>query len=184
MANKYLDNTGLSRMWTRIKSYLSSNYATKSALNSGLAGKANSSHTHTTSQITNLASYVDGRIDNKLPSSSGPDIAIKDMGIDQNTTGAKTYTVPRMSVGDLYFCSGYANARSGSVTVKLPSGGTYLVWAPNNPSMNTYYTQPKDPYSGTYSGGSVFYLGQYGNHDDGTDEYSGASKNLIIYRKS
>ena len=184
MANKYLDNAGLSRMWTRIKSYLSSNYATKSALSSGLSGKANSSHTHTTSQITNLATYVDGRIDSKLPSNSGPDIAIKDMGINQNTTGAKTYTIPSMSIGDLYFCSGYANARSGSVTVKLPSGGTYLVWAPNNPSMNTYYTLPKDPYSGTYSGGSVFQKGQYGNHDDGTNEYSGASKNLIIYRKS
>lgn len=63
---KYLDSSGLSRVWAKIKSYLSSNYATKSALNSGLSGKANSSHTHTTGQITSLASYVDGRINNKI----------------------------------------------------------------------------------------------------------------------
>lgn len=39
-------------------------YATNSALTSGLAGKANASHTHTASQITDFNTSVDSRIEN------------------------------------------------------------------------------------------------------------------------
>ena len=53
---KYLDNAGLDHMWSKIKSYLGSNYSTKSELTSGLAGKANTGHTHTVSQITDFKS--------------------------------------------------------------------------------------------------------------------------------
>ena len=53
---KYLDNAGLDRVWDKIKAFLGSNYSTKSELTNGLAGKANSSHTHTVNQITDLSS--------------------------------------------------------------------------------------------------------------------------------
>ena len=48
MANsKYLDGGGLQRAWDRIKSWV----------NTQLAGKANASHTHTYSQITDLSTW-------------------------------------------------------------------------------------------------------------------------------
>lgn len=73
MANKkYLDNTGLSRMWSRIKSWINAqNYATQSALTSGLSGKANSSHTHTYSQITNLSTWKTNNFGSGSYSNSG-----------------------------------------------------------------------------------------------------------------
>ena len=51
----------LNTMDTNIKSLLSSTYATKTDLSSGLSGKANSSHTHTIANITNLQSVLDGK---------------------------------------------------------------------------------------------------------------------------
>lgn len=47
------------------------NYATTSALTSGLAGKANTSHTHTTSNITDLDSYLSDQLLDYLPLSGG-----------------------------------------------------------------------------------------------------------------
>lgn len=46
-SKKYLDKGGLEHTWTKIKSWV----------NTQLAGKANSSHTHTYSQITDLSSW-------------------------------------------------------------------------------------------------------------------------------
>ena len=47
MANKYLDQGGVEHLWSKIKSWA----------NTQLSGKANSSHTHTYSQITNLSTW-------------------------------------------------------------------------------------------------------------------------------
>lgn len=47
MANKYLDQGGVEHLWSKIKSWV----------NTQLSGKANSSHTHTYSQITNLSTW-------------------------------------------------------------------------------------------------------------------------------
>lgn len=59
MANKYLDQGGVEHLWSKIKSYISSQV---SSLNTKINGKANSSHTHTYSQITNLSSWWSSKV--------------------------------------------------------------------------------------------------------------------------
>lgn len=112
MANKYLDDSGLSRMWSKVKTYVSNNYATKSALSDGLAGKANSSHTHTSSQITDLQTKLD-----KIPT------------ITKSSATANMlnnhYTLPSLAVGEIRFHTLTANQIHNNRYVKLPSGGTY-----------------------------------------------------------
>ena len=89
MANKYLDQSGLSRVWTKIKSYLSSNYATKSSLSSGLAGKSNTGHTHTYSSITNLSTWKSNNFGSGSYSiSSGYEITVNSSGVAIGSTSA------------------------------------------------------------------------------------------------
>lgn len=103
MANKYLDDSGLSRMWSKVKTYVSNNYATKSALSDGLAGKANSSHTHTSSQITDLNTQLNKRL-----------TAV--------TTNATSRTLPSLSLNQLRF---FKVTLDVNTALYLPSGGTY-----------------------------------------------------------
>lgn len=87
--SKYLDEAGLQRTWSRIKSWLSSNYATISALNSGLSGKANSSHTHTYSSITNLSTWKSNNFGSGSYSiSSGYEITVNSSGVAIGSTSA------------------------------------------------------------------------------------------------
>lgn len=58
-----------------LKSELS-NYATTSALTSGLAGKANTSHTHTISQISGLQTELDSKLES---------VSLADLGITATT---------------------------------------------------------------------------------------------------
>ena len=100
MANKYLDQGGVEHLWSKIKSWLSSNYATKSALNSGLSGKANSSHTHTYSQITNLSTWKTNNFGSGTYNNSGK-FAIDenvDFGAHALVFGTKDFSVSANNV--------------------------------------------------------------------------------------
>ena len=110
MANsKYLSDSGLTRTWSRIKTYLSSNYSTKSELTSGLAGKANTSHTHTSSQITDL----------KITTGN-----MKSVGTYTITGGSTSTPVTLSSIAVNEFKTFTSNSYA---KFKLPSGGRYLI---------------------------------------------------------
>lgn len=111
MANKYLDNTGLTRMWSRIKSYLSSNYATKSALSSGLSGKANSSHTHTIAQVTNLQGELTQRLK----------YSYKDYGTKTGIVNADTIGIGEISFYRIHYPRG-----TDALIFNAPSSGRYF----------------------------------------------------------
>ena len=103
MANKYLDNAGLDHMWDKIKAYLSSNYPTKSELTNNLAGKANKSHTHTASQITDL----------------------KSNSIRPLSTEGTSRSLPAINIGEMKAINAETGYNSGE-NITLPSGGAYL----------------------------------------------------------
>ena len=95
-----------------------SGYATTSALTSGLAGKANTSHTHTISQITNLQTTLDGKaasshthsisqisglqteLDSKLESVSLADLGITATAAELNKLDGCTATVTELNYVD------------------------------------------------------------------------------------
>ena len=106
---KYLDNVGLGHTWDKIKAYLSGNYPTKSELTNGLAGKANSSHTHTSSQITDL----------------------KSNSIKPLSTVAGTNILPPINVGEMKV---YQQISGRNVI--LPSGGQYMILFISTVGMN------------------------------------------------
>ena len=104
MANKkYLDNTGLSRMWSRVKSYLSSNYA-------------KSSHTHTYSQITNLSTWKSNNFGSGSYSNSGT---------------LSIITKSKINVGNESLISNYDNINwldiSSTNGIKLNDGSTWWI---------------------------------------------------------
>lgn len=78
-----------------LKSELS-NYATTSALTSGLAGKANSSHTHSISQISGLQT----ELDSKLESVSLADLGITATAAELNKLDGCTATVTELNYVD------------------------------------------------------------------------------------
>ena len=106
---KYLNDSGLTRTWSRIKTYLSSNYSTKSELTSGLAGKANTSHTHTSSQITDLNTKTGN---------------MKSIGSYAVTGGSTSSPVTLASIAINDFKTFTSNSYA---KFKLPSGGQYLI---------------------------------------------------------
>ena len=134
-----------------------SGYATTSALNSGLAGKANTSHTHTISQITNLQTTLDGKaasshthsisqisglqteLDSKLESVSLADLGVTATaaelnqldGIDLDKYALKTEipTIPSLSGGAATTPGQYVSG----VTV---TGHTVIVTKANLPSTS------------------------------------------------
>lgn len=141
MANKYLDNAGLDRVWDKIKTYLTNNYAVKSHthtiaqitnLQTTLNGKANSSHTHTTSQITDLSSKGYISIGNK---------------VTYNSEGS-SYTLPASSVGVLIPCDILLSSSDINATIKAPSGGQYIV-------TGCYTSIITDNYALSVAGGAI-----------------------------
>ena len=107
---KYLDNAGLDRVWDKIKAFLGSNYSTKSELTDGLAGKANSSHTHTVNQITDLKTN-----------------SIKPL----NTAAGPTNILPSINVGEMKI---FHSDRG--INIILPSGGKFMVLFIAQPGIN------------------------------------------------
>lgn len=84
--SKYLDQGGVERLWSRIKSYISSQV---SSLNTKIDGKANSSHTHTYGQITNLSTWKTNNFGSGSYSiSSGYAITVNSSGVAIGSTSA------------------------------------------------------------------------------------------------
>ena len=134
MANKYLDDSGLSRMWSKVKTYMSNNYAAKShthtiaqitSLQTMLDGKANSSHTHTSSQITDLQTKSIRPLKTNGTTTTLPSINIGEM---------KAFRVTVPTLGDVY----------------LPSGGTYIAITPA--ASPTFFSENSS--QGVVSGGA------------------------------
>jgi hypothetical protein len=99
-------------------------YATNTALTQGLAGKANSSHTHTKSQITDFPTIPDAILKN------GNRGAIA--GYEQWTTAGATTTL-NVSSGDSLLM--IAEGAAATITVQRGSIGqvaTKLVWVHNS----------------------------------------------------
>lgn len=109
---KYLDDAGLTRMWTQVKSFLSSNYATKSSLSS-LQTTVNDKAT----KATTLAGY--GITDAYTKTQ------IDGLGHMKLTKGTGS-SIPSLSVNQFYVF--YGKTINGSI--KLPSGGNYYCNAP------------------------------------------------------
>lgn len=130
MANKYLDQGGVEHLWSKIKSYISSQV---SSLNTKINGKANSSHTHTYSQITNLNSWWTSK------------------------AGNLTFTGAPSGTGELYLRDGIfqaaVQADNYSVTLKQPAG--VMVFKPNSGSYTMLNLAGKDVELVTISSNSV-----------------------------
>lgn len=102
-------------------------YATTSALNTGLAGKANTSHTHTKSQITDFPAIPDT---STLIPKSGNRGALA--GYEQWTKAGATTTL-RVSSGDILLME--CGDKAATITVERSSAGqvaTKLVWVFNS----------------------------------------------------
>lgn len=102
-------------------------YATISALNTGLAGKANTSHTHTKSQITDFPAIPDT---STLIPKSGNRGAIA--GYEQWTKAGNTTTLS-VSSGDTLLME--CGDKAATITVERSSAGqvaTKLVWVFNS----------------------------------------------------
>lgn len=88
-------------------------YATTTALTEGLAGKANTSHTHTVDDVTNLQATLDGLNDGKIPKTGNRG------ALAGYSTSAVGTTVDASAKDSQY-------ATSGTVTVK--NGATGQAW--------------------------------------------------------
>lgn len=88
-------------------------YATNTALTTGLAGKANTSHTHTVADVTNLQTTLDSLIGGKIPKTGNRG------ALAGYSTSAVGTTVDASAKDSQY-------ATSGAVTVK--NGATGQAW--------------------------------------------------------
>lgn len=88
-------------------------YATNTALTTGLAGKANTSHTHTVADVTNLQTTLDSLKDGKIPKTGNRG------ALAGYSTSAVGTTVDAFAKDSQY-------ATSGAVTVK--NGDTGQAW--------------------------------------------------------
>lgn len=79
----------INTMGTDIKSLLSSTYATKIDLSNGLNGKANSSHSHTVNDVSNLQSVLDGKAESSH-NHSASNITSGTLPITRGGTGQTT----------------------------------------------------------------------------------------------
>ena len=118
MANKkYLDKTGMTEMWSKIKSWINSqNFAKKSTT---LAGYG----------ITNA--YTKTEVDNKISSSSGITASSSNATTTVGTEASgwltkQYYVLQSISVGQMKPFKATADA-GGKTEVRLPSGGSYIV---------------------------------------------------------
>lgn len=120
-----------------LKSELS-NYATTSALTSGLAGKANVSHTHTISQISGLQE----ELDSKLESVSLADLGVTATAAELNymdgvTSNVQTQLNEKVTSNHTHTTSQI----SGLATVAVSGSYNDLKDKPSIPSLSGYATQ-------------------------------------------
>lgn len=118
----------------------SSTYATKTELTSGLAGKANTSHTHVISDVTNLQSNLDAKVpttrtvNGKALSANvvigGGDIVVGGEGdyaedtVQEAINALKTAVNGKVDTNTTYT---FANGTDGSFTVTPSTGGAQKV---------------------------------------------------------
>ena len=126
------------------------NYATTSALTSGLAGKANTSHTHSISQISGLQS----ELDSKLESVSLADLGITATAAELNKLDGCTATVTELN---------YVDGVTSNIQTQL-----------NGKAASTHTHSASDIKSGTLAiaripTGSTASTVALGNHTHGTN---------------
>lgn len=85
-----------------------------------LSGKANSSHNHAISDITNLQNTLNGKSDSDHTHSYAP---IPTYVVQK---GSDSVTLPPMSIGQITLVNVYGSG-NGGLCVYLPSGGKYAV---------------------------------------------------------
>ena len=143
-----------------------------------MSGKANSSHTHTASQITDFTSQVDNRINSKMPDTSA---FVKKRSstyvLNSNrVNSAENIYLPSMSVGELLFFDVYyvrnASGSSADAYLKAPSGGSYSCLIPGGSGFGSSSTRAFD-----VSGGGTVAAG-------GPSSYPVVVAKGIILRKS
>ena len=135
-----------------------SGYATTSALTSGLAGKANTSHTHTIANITNLQSTLDGKaasshthsisqisglqteLDSKLESVSLSDLGVTATAAELNYVDGVTSNIQTQLNGKAASSHTHTTSQvSGLATVATSGSYDDLT---NKPSIPAAYTLP------------------------------------------
>lgn len=125
---KYTSEVDLSSYLT--KEDASGTYATKNELTSGLAGKANTTHTHTISQISGLQT----ELDSKLESVSLADLGITATAAELNQLDGKSLSNYALKT-DIPSLSGGAAATSGQyVSGVIVSGHKVTVTKANLPT--------------------------------------------------
>ena len=116
-------------------------YPSEKLVKAGLDGKANSSHTHSISQITNLQSTLDGK--------ANKNDVLKVVNLDAGTFTVSSndgeeysiITLPSMGVKTDNFITFKTKPSSYNFNyfhIKLPSGGTYYIGASTNPVAGGY----------------------------------------------
>lgn len=120
----------MEHLWSKIKSYISSQV---SSLNTKINGKANSSHTHTYSQITNLSSWWSSKI------------------------GTTTFTYAPNHGGSIGLNDGYLGAvvQQDNYSVTLPEAAGIMVFKPNSNNYTMLNMSGRDVELVTISSNSV-----------------------------
>lgn len=101
---KYLDDSGLARMWTQVKNFLSSNYINTTTFESN---------------NTSLNNAISAKNDK-----------IKWSEYQKTGVSNLTVTLNAFQVNEIRFCyiSKKETESAGTITVRLPSGGTYYAF--------------------------------------------------------
>lgn len=107
-------------------------YATTTALNDGLAGKANSSHTHTKSQITDFPSIPD--VSTLIPKSGNRGaIAGYELSTEGTTVNDSSPDTQHSSIGSVTVDNGSENATWTKVVTMIGGSvslsGNYWAWS-------------------------------------------------------
>lgn len=91
----------------------------KTWLETTLIEKAPSVHIHKISDVTNLQTTLDGKASSTHNHSTA---------FSYYFSSSATYTLPSFTVGEIrMFCFGFEHMKTGTGTIKTPSGGTYYV---------------------------------------------------------
>lgn len=131
---KYLDDSGLARMWTQVKNFLSSNYI------------------NTTTFESNNTSL------NNAISAKNDKIKWSEYQNTSSTSSSVNITLSAFEVNEIrfvYISKSSINASTISLTVKLPSGGTYYAfgngrkWSGGQYLADTGYTNSRVAYTDT-----------------------------------
>lgn len=131
---KYLDDSGLARMWTQVKNFLSSNYI------------------NTTTFESNNTSL------NNAISAKNDKIKWSEYQNTSSTSSRVNITLSAFEINEIrfvYISKSSINESTISLTVKLPSGGTYYAfgngrkWSGGQYLADTGYTNSRVAYTDT-----------------------------------